>query len=185
MQIKKFGKRQIITLAVAFLATMGVLFGGQALNSKFRVDDPLKHDAMAIRGVQQFKLIPDKDNVRVELKLGKVSNLESLLERINDKVLHYQGKPVTDFQIVSRSDSQLDQARYQLSFYLEEAAVSGRYIQLKEALDTMKGIDARVYLGQNFIYIQLEQGSHYFYQAVPRQARNLNIDNVTGGGSTG
>ena len=185
MQMKKFGKRQMITLAVAFLATVGVLFGGQALNSKFRVDDPLQHEVMAIRGVQHFKLVPDKDNVRVELKLGKVSNLETILDRINDKVLHYHGKPVTDFQIVSRSDSQLEQARYQLSFYLEEAAVSGRYIQLKDALDAMKGINARVYLGQDFIYIQLEQGSHYFYQAVPRQARTISIDNQTGGGSTG
>ncbi len=185
MKFGKLNKRQLGLAAVAFLATVGLLFGGQALNAKFRVADPLQQTVLAIHGVRHFTIREDKSQLKADLQLAKVDDLQGVLERVDAAVQQYYGRPVDEYRIAGRSDSRLKAARYQLSFYLEEAQVSGRYIQLKDELDGLKnkGLDARVYLGPKFVYIQLENGSHYLYEALPRPERTAAVANGTGGGS--
>ncbi|TCL76785.1 hypothetical protein EDC14_100165 [Hydrogenispora ethanolica] len=187
MKFGKINKQQLMLAAVAFLVTVGALFGGQALNSKFRVADPLHKEVLAIQGVQRFTVHEEKNRLRAELQLAKVADLQQVLERVDGAVQRYYGRPLDEYRIADRSDARLRTARYQLSFYLEEAQVSGSYIQLKEELDALTGVKARVYLGQNFIFIQMENGSHYLYQALPRAERTAAAGNPaanpTGGGS--
>ncbi len=184
MKMGKFNRQQLWFAMAAFLATMGILFGGQALNAKFRVADPLKKDVLAIHGVKHFQFSEEKNQVKVELQLTKVANLQQVLEQVSQKVQQYHGLPVTQYRIADQPNVRLQTALYQLSFYLEEAETSGHYIQLKNQLDHMGSkIKARVFLSPKFTYIQLEDGAHYLYQAVPRPVRS--VEKGIGGDSAG
>jgi hypothetical protein len=183
MKLDKFNKRQALVAVAVFLATVATLFGGQALNAKFRVDNPLQNKVKAIRGVERVQLAEAGNGIKVKLRLSRVADLQRVLEPVREIVERYRNQPVTAFEIEDRSNRALREARYQLSFYLEEAAVSGHYIELKEKLDSFDKVSARVYLGSKFVYVQLEQGGHYLYQAVPRPARSLAEPGGPGGGS--
>lgn len=172
---------QIWLVLLAFLITLGILFGGQTLTTKLRVDDPLKRDIAAIKSVSDFKTEETKNGLTVHLRLRKVADLDDVMEQIKQKVQQFQDKPVVDFQIQDHPNPLLKQLKYQLSFYLEEANTTGRYTQLKNALDSFHGVTARVYLEKDFIYIQLEDGNFYLYQAVPRIATAPGLKSDTGG----
>ena len=171
-------------ILLAFLITLGILFGGETLATKYRINDPLKKEVGAISGVGGFKLEQAKNGVVIDLKLRKVDDLQDVLDQVKQKVQSFQDKPVLGFQIQDHPNHLWKLSHYQLSFYLEEAAVSGRYIQLKNALDSFRGITARAYLSHDFIYLQMEDGGHYLYQAIPRTAPPDPTNN-NGGGETG
>lgn len=181
--IKKLNDLRLWLVLLAFVSTVGVLFGGQKLVAKYRAEDPTRRAVEAIKEVRDFEVKQVADGLTVELKLDKVGNLESLLDEIKQKVETYYHQPVRNFKLTGRPDQKLQQLRYDISFYLEEALVSGRYIQLKEALDGYQSVKARVYLGTDFIYLQLENGDHYHYEAIPRGAKVVSSNNNQGGDS--
>jgi hypothetical protein len=166
----KFNKNiQAWLILAAFIITLAVLFGGQALTMKLRVNDPLKQDIYAIKGVRKFTVTQDKEGVKVELQLSQVTDLQQALDTVQQKVKSYYNKPVRAMTIADHSNRRLKEIRYRLSFDLEEAVVTGHYIQLKESLDVYPQIKSRIYFSPDFIYIQLEDGLYYHYEAFPRQ----------------
>ncbi len=180
---KRLNDLRLWLVLLAFLGTVGILFGGQKLATRFRSEDPARRSISAIKGVRNFKVKRLSEGLIVELKLDKVGNLETILDMIKQKVeLHYN-QPVQYFQINGRPDQKLKQVRYDLSFYLEEALVSGRYIQLKQAMEGFRPVKARVYLGTDFVYIQLENDNHYLYEAIPRRSKIVSANNNQGGDS--
>lgn len=166
----KFNKNiQAWLIFAAFIVTLGLLFGGQALALKLRVNDPLKHEVYAIKGVRKFAVTQDKEGIKVELKLARVADLQQVLDKVRQKVKSFYNKPVQAMVIANHSGPRLKEVRYRLSFDLEEAVVTGHYIQLKQSLDAYPQIKSRIYFSPDFIYIQLEDGPYYHYEAFPRQ----------------
>ena len=171
---------------LAFLVTIGVLFGGQKLADKLRVDQPLKREILAIKGIKDFRVEPQKDGLRVDLQMKAVPNLQTVLDLVAQRVKFYYDKPVLAFKIKDHPNNRLEAARYRLSFYLEEAIASGHYIQLEAALHNYRDLKTKVYLSQDFIYLQYEDGASYLYQALPRNSRLLPVTNgVIGGDPSG
>jgi hypothetical protein len=108
--------------------------------------------------------------LRLNLQLKQSRDLQQVLNATIKEVEFYYKKPITELMIDGRPNARLEQIRYELSFYLEEALVSGRFIQLKTAVESFNrpGTSAKVYLERRFIYLQLETGSNYLYCAVSR-----------------
>lgn len=178
----KLGKNlQIGLILVAFLATVAILFSGRALATKFQVDQPLAKELKQIKAVEQFKLTNEANGISVYLKVKQVKNLQEVLDEVKQKVERYEHKTVSDIKLACNPDQTLKDIQYQLIFYLEEATVSGRYTQLLKALDTFDGVTAKVYLTNEYIYLQLDNGANYLYQAIPRTAKLLPQSAVSGG----
>lgn len=176
----KFNKNiQAWLIFAAFIVTLALLFGGQALTQKLRVNDPLNHEIYATKGVQKFKVIQDKEGLTVELKLARVADLQQVLDKVKQKVESSYNKPVRTIAIKDHSNLRLKEVRYRLSFELEEAVVTGHYIQLKQSLDAYPEVKSRIYFSPDFIYIQLEDGQFYHYEAFPR--RTFTAGKVLGG----
>jgi uncharacterized FlaG/YvyC family protein len=184
--MKSIKNMQIWLIFLAFIVTLAVLFGGQALTVRMQVDNPFKHDIYAIQGVKKFKMIQDKEGIKVQLQLNRVANLQQVLDPIQQKVKFYYHKPIQEIQITDHSNHRLQEIRYQLSFNLEEAVVSGHYVQLRAALESYPQIKSRVYFSRDYIYIQLEDGSYYHYEAFPRQVNGMSralVQGLMGGDS--
>jgi hypothetical protein len=164
---------QVWLVLSVFLATVAVLFGGQMITAKLRVDNPLKQRLAKIPEIRGYTVEKAEDGLKLHLKLDKCHNLQAVLNSALHEVEYSYKKTVKSISITDYPDSQLEQTKYQLSFYIEEAVASGHYIQLKSALDSInrKGLKARVFLDNEFIYLQLEDGKNYLYQALPRPER--------------
>ena len=181
--MKRIKELKVGLVILAFLITIGVLFGGQALTTKVKVDTPLKRDLYSLKDIQSFSVKQEKDGIIISLKLRKVDNLQKVLDFVQQKIALYYGLPVKEFKIADQRNRSLEQARYKLAFYLQEAAVSGHYIRLKEALDSFKEVNAKAYVSQNYIYVQLEEGRNYLYEVVPVPTRTIAVNNNLGGDS--
>lgn len=166
--MKQLKNIQVWLVLLTFIITLIALFGGRSLSNRLQVTEPLRKEMAAIKAVKKFKVDPENDGVKVTLNLGKVANLQDILEQVEEKVEHFYNKPVKAIVLVDHSNLRLRQIRYQLAFNLEEARVSGRYVQLKSALDSYRGVKARVYFSRDYFFIQLEDGPYYHYEAVPR-----------------
>ena len=179
--MKQFRNIQGWLVLLAFIATVAVLFGGQTLTAKLKVENPLKQRLAKIREIRGYTVNETVNGLKLHLKLDKCRNLQTVLNSAIHEVEFYYKKPVKSVNIADYPDFQLEQTKYQLSFYLEEAVASGHYIQLKSALDSFnrKGIKARVFLDNDFIYLQLEAGKNYLYQALSRHERVLAVANDT------
>lgn len=176
---------RIWLILAVFLSAAFILFGGQALTARIKVENPLQKELLSRVEVENFEITSKQDGLNVELEMKQTANLQMLLEFIKEQIEFYHKKPITQFTISGKSNSRLEEIRYELSFYLEEALASGNYTQLKAALDDYQqtGLVARVYLSNQFIYLQLEEGEHYLYQAVPRSlSRISNNSNLKVGG---
>ena len=132
--MKQLKNMQAWLVLLAFIITLSALFGGRLLSNRLQVTEPLRKEMAAIKAVKKFKVDPENNGLKVTLNLGRVANLQDVLERVEEKVEHFYNKPVKTIVLVDHSNQRLRQVRYQLAFNLEEARVSGRYLQLKSAL---------------------------------------------------
>lgn len=180
---KRLNDLRLWLILLAFLGTLGVLFGGWKLTAKYRVENPVRSTIIALKTVKDFQVKEISNGLIVELKIDKVVNLQTILDLIKQKVEQHYNKPVRYFTIKGQPDQKLRQVRYDLSFYLEEALVSGSYIQLKQALESYQPVKAKVYLETDFIYIQLENDTHYLYEAIPRRSQIVSANSYQGGES--
>jgi hypothetical protein len=168
-------------IVLAFLVTVGALFGGQALTAKLKVEDPLQKDLHRMKAIRDYKVKEDKDGLIVTVKLQKVDDLQQILDYVQQKVVGYYNQPIKSFQIIDQRNHDLENLRYQLSFYLEEAIVSGHYIQLKTALESCPGVKAKAYFSQYNLYLQLEKGRNYLYEVLPVHLESEKSNNLGGG----
>ncbi|HOJ76725.1 MAG TPA: hypothetical protein PLZ08_10205 [Bacillota bacterium] len=173
---------QIWLVVISFILTTGVLFGGQALATKLQVKNPLDQEMAKLNAVEKYTVEAEGDGLRVNLSLKQTKDLNLVMQQVQKNIETFHKKPVRSFNIVARSNPKLEEIRYQLSFYLEEALASGQYIQLMNALESYQpSITAKVFLNADFVYLQLEDGNNYLYQAIPRNKVNIRLNQYRGG----
>ena len=185
--MRGFGSWRQFHLGLALIvavAVLAALLGGQGLAKTLRVDRPLSSELRAIDGVRQYTLGNVAEGLRLDLTLGRVPDLEQTMVKILASIAERRREPVAEIEIRDRRQG-LTGVYYDLRFSLEEALATGRYSTLRgdlEELASRHHLDrARIYLGQRFIYVQLEKGSAHLYQALPRPANEQRIANEGGG----
>ena len=179
--MKRIKNLQIGLIILAFLVTIGALFGGQALTAKLKVEDPLQRDLHQMKAIRDYKIKEEKGGLTVTINLQKVDDLQNVLDYVQQKIGNYYNEPIKNIKIVDHRNHDLESLCYQLSFNLEEAIVSGRYIQLKAALDSCQGVKAKAYFSQNNMYLQLEKGRNYLYEVLPIHLQPEKNNMVNGG----
>jgi hypothetical protein len=179
--VKQIKNLHIGLILLAFFVTTGILFGGRVLTTKLKVDGPMHRDLQRMKMIHHFKIKQEKDGITVSLGLQRVANLQQVLDYVQQKISLYYNQPVKTFKIADRRNRDLEEIRYQLSFYIEEAIVSGHYIQLKTAMDSYSGVTAKVYFDQNHLYLQLEKGRNYLYEVLPLNMQSMKSNDISGG----
>ncbi len=173
-RMRGFGSWRQFHPGIALLAAvvaLAVLLGGQGLAKTMRVDRPLARELSSIDGVRRYALEDGAEGIRLELTLGRVPDLEQTIAKVLAAVGERRREPVAEIAIRDQRQG-LNGVYYDLRFSLEEALATGRYTALRGDLDRLASryrLDrARIYLGRQFIYVQLEKGPAYLYQALPR-----------------
>ena len=161
-------------ITVAFAMALAGLIGGWSLAHNLQVEKPLAGQLKALPGVRNYRITPAADGEqRLELSLERVPDLEQLMDRVAATIGKYQKAPIGEI-VIHDARAGLEQVYYQLRFSLEEAMATGRYTRLRSDLGDLSrrfGLHrAQVYLGQRFVYVQLEKGPKYLYEVLPRAA---------------
>ena len=189
MSRKNWSLRQIIIVALAFFLTSGLLFGGGFLYEKLFQRNPLQKWVKNSPAITDFHLQERKAGLRLELTLDpeQVDNLQVILEPFLHEVMVRKQRPVQEVRIANKPSPELAEVYYQLSFALAEAQATGEYNTLYEVLQSLQAeageADFRVYLGADYLYVQLKKGNESCFSVVPRTDHVKSL--VLAGGTKG
>ena len=189
MSQKNKWTKQIIFGVFIFLVATGGLFAGEHLVEGFLHRNPLQKKTEAIKEITDYTIKENKSTgeINLTLSLTEVDNLQDTVEPFIKEVERIKGRRVSGVEVKSPSASRLRDAYYELSFALEEARISGRYQTLLTNLQEMEreeGGRFRVYIGEQFLFVQLEKGADYYYAVLSRGLHlvNFSASAVEGGG---
>lgn len=174
MSRKNWGLRQIIIVAVVFVFTTGLLFGGGFLYEKLFQRNPLQKWIKTSPAITDFQLQEQKEGLSLELTLDpqQVDNLQTILEPFLREVRTRKQKTVNEIRITNEPSPELAEVYYQLSFALAEAQATGEYNTLYGVLQSLQteagDADFRVYLGPDYLYVQLKKGNERYFAVVSR-----------------
>ncbi len=176
MSRKYWSLRQIFIVVCVFALTTGLLFGGRTLIERLFSYNPLQKWAKDQPAVESFQLLESGRELKVKVKLDpqQVTNLQATIEPLIQEVEAKKQRTVTEVLVDSQPTAELAEIDYRLSFALEEAKATGEYSDLYQTLQALQEQagdgNFRVYLGENFFYIQLNKEGHAYYKVVPRAA---------------
>ncbi len=171
MAKKQLTPKSIFLAAVAFLVTAGILFGGEVLAERLLKENPLQQWAGAVPEIKEFALQADGGKLLLHLQMNKSENLRKTLEPFIREIRERKNKELAGIIIESPCSERLQEVYYELSFVLEEARISGKYQDLYAKLRELEAKhegDFKVFIGEEFFFVQLAKGDDLYYQAVSR-----------------
>ena len=172
MPQKHWTLQKFFLIGAAFIITTGLFFGGEALAEYFFKDSPLQQWAEAVPEINELTLLGKGEVLRVRLE--KTNDLRKTLESFLREIREKRKGEIREVIIESPQAPELTPVYYELSFTLEEARVSGNYQALYEKLreleEKYRG-DFKVFIGEEFFFVQLAKDDLLYYQAVPRFSR--------------
>ena len=169
----KYSKNAWLSGAIALAATLFILFGGQAIYQNFAVAKPLDKAFADIEGVKAVAWEKAKDDKAITLRvsLAGTPNLQLTYTTIEDKARAILGKGELNIVISDSRTEELEQAYHEMHLYIQEAVATGRFSQMADQVKekaAKAGVDSRVYVDSQNIYLQLAKDSAELYTVIPR-----------------
>lgn len=136
--------------------------------------NPLEKWVRTIPAISDFQLQEQEEGLSLKVKLDprQVENLQATIEPFLREVLSRKKQPVTEVLIANEPPAELAEVYYKLSFALEEARMTGEYNTLYGVLQSLQAEegegDFRVYLGAEFLYVQLKKGNNSYFTVLPK-----------------
>lgn len=169
-------------VAVCCFVVFSLLLGGQRLYQKYYVERPLTQHIQAVTGVQEVHFEGKQGNRRLVVRLGVVPDFQqTYTELLNVTRSNLNNKQV-ELVIMDRRSAALTSIWRDAQFAIYEAMINGNLSQMKEAVyqeAQQAGSTCVLYLDKQNIYVQLQQGECYLYEAVPWVTSTLARDTST------
>ncbi len=170
---------QLLKGCIALIITVAVLYIGQALWHNYAVDLPLDKTLNDIDGVSNVTLDDSykiNDNITVYVTLDDTANLQKTYKEISKRIEEkLKGNQYT-LEIKDNRSSELEQAYYDIQYYIQKAIVDGDFPMLEAKAREkagLKGASVKVYVDEQNIYLQLNKNNNSLYAVVARQSDRL------------
>lgn len=170
---------QVLKGSIALIITVVCLFIVQAVWQNYVVDSPLDKVLKATDGVVSVTLDDGhqiSDSKTIYITLGNIINLQKTYKEISTKTEQTQKNKEYTLEIKDNRSPELEQAYYEMHFYIQKAIVDGDFplleAKVREKAD-LAGVTAKVYVDEQNIYLQLAKNDHFLYSVVTRQSNKI------------
>lgn len=152
--------------------TLALLFGARWLYQNQALDRPVELAVRQVPGVVDVRVTDQGDTVKVAVKAADTPQLEEFVASLWRAIDSAGSGSKVQLQISDSRDAALQNAFYSFHFYLQEAVATGHYSDLPARLSQVAEAAhlsrARVFVGPDYVYLQMHQGDHSLYEVVPR-----------------
>ncbi|WP_188882245.1 hypothetical protein [Alicyclobacillus cellulosilyticus] len=162
---------RLVPVILIALVTLAVLIGGWQAYLRLDFVNPLQTTLAKIPGVQSVRVRPGTP-AEVDIRLGWVPDLQTTYWRIED-VLGEAGSGNERIVLADHPNARLMQVFEYLQPTLQEGLAKQNYREMiadVEHLAAASGVKARITMDEHNVYIQLRDGSYFFYHIVPLRA---------------
>ncbi|GAB6157555.1 hypothetical protein JCM39194_07550 [Desulfotomaculum varum] len=159
---------------LAFVCGLVLAFGGQWAYQKYNYQQPLNQMLAKSNLIDEYTLEKHDDQTVVKIKLSKnANNLMTAYQEIDQILSNLMGKTPYRIELISVPDASLEEAFYECQFIIYQAQVAANFPEVAAqvtASATRHGASGKVFVDENFIYIQLTKtDGHFLHKVIPRQ----------------
>lgn len=168
----RFQVRRIAAGAVALLVTLAALFGLQRWMFQTQTTAPLQSELERMPGVRKVSLDFAQSPGTVHVTLGRVNDIQTTYESLTTRVDRLV--PGATVDVVGLSDPRLSAAAQDLSFPIAQGLATGRFVAMRAGVLSAAqhdGVQARIYIDQQNVYLALYDQAHAAYFIYPREAK--------------
>ena len=171
----KFGMQwngiKIPIVILALVVGLASFLGVQWIYNRYNYERPLTQLLGANKQVVTYQINDNGPQLEVQVKLGKVDNLQTEYSELYQSLQGIVGKK--DFKIVlqDQRDETLNDIYYRTRLASFEALDRGNFLEMEAYISKLaasEGAQAWVWIDQDRLYIQLNHGNNYLYEIIPR-----------------
>lgn len=166
---------QIIKGFIALIITVVFLYAGQALWQNYVIDLPLGKTLNEIDGVEKVAWDSGSsfnDAVIINIELGNINNLQKTYKEIIEKINMVLNGREYFLEISDNRSQELEQTYYDIHYYVQKSIVDGDFptleVKVREKAE-MIGAQAKVYVDEQNIYLQLDKKDSSLFAVIERQ----------------
>lgn len=170
---------QLLKVCMAFIITVACLYIVQTVWLSHAIDKPLDKALNDIDGVLSVTVDDNhkaNDNTTIYVTLSNTTNLQKTYKEINTKIEQTLKAGKYTLEIEDNRSDELEQTYYDMHFYIQKAIVDGDFplleAKVQEKAD-LAGIEAKVYVDGQNIYLQLVKNDVFLYSVVTRQSDKI------------
>ena len=168
-----FGGFRVRNILLAAAITVAGLLLAASIFHITLLEGSLQKAVLSLPGVVSMTATPQGPQTVVAVSLGRVTDLRDTYTRLMDTVRNTLGDRPFSLVVRDNPDEALQEAYYEAHYAVEEAAVRGDFVSMREQVDEIMlhkpGITYRIYVEQDVILVQMTDAQHYLYRVVPRQ----------------
>ncbi len=167
----KWNGIRIPVVVMALVVGLGTFWGAQWLYNRFNYERPLAQLLEENGDVAEYRINDGGPVLELEVKLGRVDNLQQSYSNLHRSLQEVVGR--RSFRIILRDqrDPALEGIYYHTRLAAFEALERGNFLEMEAYISQLaarEGARARVLIDQDRLYIQVDRGSHYLYEIIPR-----------------
>ena len=173
---------QFLKGCIALIITVAILYTGQAIWQNYAVDLPLDKALNGIAGVEKVTWDDSgkiNDTIKINVTLSSIADLQKTHKEINEKIKSTLKGDEYQLEIMDNRTPELDQAYYEIHYYIQKAIVDGDFPMLEEKVSEKaadSGAAAKVYVDEGHIYLQMTKGDSSLYSVAARRFDRIGGD---------
>jgi hypothetical protein len=167
---------QVIKGCIALIITVTILYIGQGIWQNYAVDLPLDKALNGIAGVEKVSWESGNnisDAVNIYVKLNNTVNLQKSYEEINKTIKQTLKNKRYALEIKDNRSPELEDTYYGIHYYIQKSIVDGNFPLLEEKVEekaAAAGAEAKLYVDDQNIYLQLTKSDSTLYAVVARHS---------------
>ncbi len=157
----------IITLILVLL----VSFSGFYLYKRLGINEPLQNKLLSIEGVDRVSLEQKGQTYNVDIYMKRVDNLQKTYRAINQTLSSSLPKQNYSLTLTDQPNQELESFMQHMQPAIYESLSNNRFIWLDQEIarrTAEQGVSYKLFVDQENLIIQLDDGGDYIYQVIDR-----------------
>ena len=160
------------------ILTFLLLFGGYQMYRSIEIVQPLQSQLKQIHAVNSAQVVTIAQSPAVVVTLGKVTDLQTTYTQIQAVVLSDLGNSVP-ITINDRRDAALTATYEAVKPIIYQGIAHGNYVSMINSFESAcrsRGVDCKISMNSQDIFVQMMQKNAYLYAIVPYSIKSSGVN---------
>lgn len=168
----KLNKTRVARIIIITLIVLIILFAGQWLYTKYFTERSLENTLLKSNYVDNVNVNKEGKEFKIQVKLKNINNIKIVYNDLYDIISKHLRKELFSVEIINKPCKTIEQLyEDKVQFLIYEALQTGHFTQMKALLNKIQseyGVDIKVFLDLNNIYLQMQYNKSALYKIIER-----------------